>query len=357
MSAVVEEAGPLDRGDLLARARKLHAEATKLERRANTNGAVPGPDLEVTNWALLLNTPLQVLVATAAPIARVDLCTHRAGLEDARRAVVAARTDTSEVALTHAASAEGASRGDAHVLRGVAMARSLVALREGQAGKAYQLLEVVFDARGQQTGSHSAIQLAGLFAEAALRSRREHEASKTLRAWLNCRGLSDDPAQLHGEIALAMLFFQPGDPVSHLTAWIAGSTPHQPLEVARIQLAAGVWLRRHRRSVEARAYLQAAATVFEMDGGEPWLEFCRAEVSAASLIKHHEGGTVKLSRQQATIARLVAQGFSNKQIAERLCLSPRTVSSHLYRMFPALGVTSRYELMTAVRAGADPLLA
>jgi DNA-binding CsgD family transcriptional regulator len=205
-------------------------------------------------------------------------------------------------------------------------------------------------------GSRSATQLAGVFAEAALRSRREHEASKILRAWLSRCGLPDDPAQLQGEIALAMLLLQPGDPVRHLTTWIASSSPHQPLEVARIQLAAGVWLRRHRRSVEARAYLQAAAKVFEMDGGGPWLEFCRAEVDAASLSKHHDGAMVKLSRQQATIARLVTQGFSNKEIAEQLCLSPRTVSSHLYRMFPALGVTSRYELMTATLAGANPVL-
>ena len=44
------------------------------------------------------------------------------------------------------------------------------------------------------------------------------------------------------------------------------------------------------------------------------------------------------------IAELAAQGLSNREIAARLFLSPRTVGSHLYRVFPKLGVTSRAQL-------------
>jgi DNA-binding NarL/FixJ family response regulator len=38
---------------------------------------------------------------------------------------------------------------------------------------------------------------------------------------------------------------------------------------------------------------------------------------------------------------MAAEGLSNRQIGQKLYLSPRTVSSHLYRVFPKLGITSR----------------
>jgi DNA-binding NarL/FixJ family response regulator len=51
-----------------------------------------------------------------------------------------------------------------------------------------------------------------------------------------------------------------------------------------------------------------------------------------------------LSAQELQIARLAAEGLSNRAIGERLYLSPRTVGSHLYRIFPKLDVTSRTQL-------------
>ncbi|MFD8009778.1 AAA family ATPase [Streptomyces sp. NPDC058955] len=51
-----------------------------------------------------------------------------------------------------------------------------------------------------------------------------------------------------------------------------------------------------------------------------------------------------LTRQELQIARLAASGLSNKEIGERLFLSPRTVSTHLYNLFPKLGVRSRAAL-------------
>ncbi|MGW3462958.1 response regulator transcription factor [Streptomyces olivaceoviridis] len=58
-----------------------------------------------------------------------------------------------------------------------------------------------------------------------------------------------------------------------------------------------------------------------------------------------------LSPQQLTIARLAARGLTNRAIGEQLRLSPRTVASHLYQIFPKLGVSSRAQL--AARIGAD----
>lgn len=55
-----------------------------------------------------------------------------------------------------------------------------------------------------------------------------------------------------------------------------------------------------------------------------------------------------LTPQELEVAGLAAKGLSNPQIASRLFLSARTVSSHLYRVFPKLGITSRGELRDAL---------
>jgi DNA-binding CsgD family transcriptional regulator len=59
-------------------------------------------------------------------------------------------------------------------------------------------------------------------------------------------------------------------------------------------------------------------------------------------------GVVALTPQELEIARLAASGMTNKQIAERLFLSPRTVSGHLYQIFPKLGITKRAALRDAL---------
>ena len=57
----------------------------------------------------------------------------------------------------------------------------------------------------------------------------------------------------------------------------------------------------------------------------------------------------QLTPQELQIARLAAEGLSNREIGTRLYLSHRTVGSHLYRVFPKLGITSRAQLHTALR--------
>jgi DNA-binding NarL/FixJ family response regulator len=58
----------------------------------------------------------------------------------------------------------------------------------------------------------------------------------------------------------------------------------------------------------------------------------------------------ELTAQEHQIASLAAAGLTNKQIGQRLYLSPRTVSGHLYRVFPKLGVASRAGLRDALIA-------
>jgi DNA-binding CsgD family transcriptional regulator len=59
-------------------------------------------------------------------------------------------------------------------------------------------------------------------------------------------------------------------------------------------------------------------------------------------------GWESLSESERRVADLVARGYSNKEIAQRLYMSHRTVGSHLYRIFPKLGLRSRVELARIV---------
>ena len=64
------------------------------------------------------------------------------------------------------------------------------------------------------------------------------------------------------------------------------------------------------------------------------------------------GGSASLTPQEREVAQLAATGMTNREIAARLYVSPRTVSAHLYRIFPKLGITSRAALRDALnRAG------
>ena len=56
----------------------------------------------------------------------------------------------------------------------------------------------------------------------------------------------------------------------------------------------------------------------------------------------------QLSPQEMQIANMAAEGLSNREIGQRLYLSHRTVGSHLYRLFPKLGITSRAQLVAAL---------
>ncbi|NAZ77546.1 hypothetical protein GTQ99_19325, partial [Kineococcus sp. T13] len=56
-----------------------------------------------------------------------------------------------------------------------------------------------------------------------------------------------------------------------------------------------------------------------------------------------------LTPPELQVARLAAEGLTNKEIADRVYLSHRTVSSHLYKVFPKLGVANRRQLREALQ--------
>ena len=123
-----------------------------------------------------------------------------------------------------------------------------------------------------------------------------------------------------------------------------------PFYAARAQLAYGAWLRRQHRMTESRAPLREAAHSFEALGLLRFAERARRELRASGEAPRRRvpEAWTQLTPQELQIAQLAAEGLSNREIGERLYLSHRTVGSHLYRLFPKLGVTSRTQLRDAL---------
>lgn len=126
--------------------------------------------------------------------------------------------------------------------------------------------------------------------------------------------------------------------------WHAQS-PRTPAR-ARTQLALGEHLRRNRRRADARVPLREALETFEGLGAGRWAERARQELRASGETARRGPNLVptELTAQEAQIAALVRQGLSNKDVAGRLFISPRTVDFHLRNVFTKLQITSRTEL-------------
>ena len=134
-------------------------------------------------------------------------------------------------------------------------------------------------------------------------------------------------------------------------AYFRAALEHQaaagrPFEAARTHLAYGEFLRRARRRIDAREHLRAALSTFEDVGARPWAERARQELRASgeSARKRDESTATNLTAQERQVARFVAEGRSNREVAAQLFLSPRTIDFHLRNVFVKTGVTSRGEL-------------
>jgi DNA-binding CsgD family transcriptional regulator len=151
----------------------------------------------------------------------------------------------------------------------------------------------------------------------------------------HARAVLAEPAEAGERFAEAL--------ASDLTRW--------PFQRARIQLAHGQWLRRQRRVADSRAVLRAARDTFDAMGCGPWGEQARRELRASGERSRRPVPEARdeLTAQELQIAQLAAEGLSNREIGQRLYLSHRTISTHLYRVFPKLGITSRAELSAALR--------
>jgi DNA-binding CsgD family transcriptional regulator len=199
-------------------------------------------------------------------------------------------------------------------------------------------------------------------AEAAARSGRPDQAAAWAEAMRKAEigGLSPRFAAAgHAAAALA----ETGDKAWTMfeRALAVPGSDRWAFDRARIQLLYGERLRRDQAPARAREQLTAALRTFGQLGAQPWATRAESELRAAGLPGPHSGrasgstaGPQALTARELEIALLAAAGLPNKQIAERLFLSPRTVSDHLYKVFPKLGITSRAALRDALRENAAP---
>jgi RNA polymerase sigma factor (sigma-70 family) len=118
------------------------------------------------------------------------------------------------------------------------------------------------------------------------------------------------------------------------------------VDLARTHLVYGEWLRRERRRLDARDQLRTAHQLFTDFGMEAFAERARVELEATG--EHARKRTTdtldQLTPQEAQIARLAANGHTNREIAARLFISPSTVEYHLRKAFRKLQVKSRTQL-------------
>ncbi|MET9549201.1 AAA family ATPase [Streptomyces sp. NPDC006627] len=128
--------------------------------------------------------------------------------------------------------------------------------------------------------------------------------------------------------------------------------------LARARLAHGARLRRRGLYGPAAARCRAALDTFIRLGTAPWAAQAARELDAMRAESEPPDGTPPshplLSAQESRIAELAAQGLTNRQIGERLGLSPRTIGAHLFKVFPKLGITTRAGIARALeesRAG------
>ena len=120
----------------------------------------------------------------------------------------------------------------------------------------------------------------------------------------------------------------------------------RPYDQARTQLAYGEFLRRTNHRVDARSHLRSALETFTDLGAQPLLARTSQELRASgeTARKRDPSTVLQLTPMERTVAQLVSTGLSNKDVAARCWVSPRTVAFHLRSVFAKVGVSSRGEL-------------
>ena len=115
----------------------------------------------------------------------------------------------------------------------------------------------------------------------------------------------------------------------------------QPLELGRTLLVAGAVRRRMRQKKGARDLLQRALTTFDGLGAPLWSQRAQRELAR---IGGRAPTSTGLTPTEGQIASLVAEGRTNREVAEALFMSPHTVDANLRRIYRKFGIHSRTEL-------------
>ncbi len=231
-------------------------------------------------------------------------------------------------------------------------ATAFVAMAEGDYAQAFHELSQLFDRDGRP--AHYQLSWYGLadLAATGVRAGATDEARALVQ-----KALTHLSGPLHPRVGLQVdraraLLAEPDEAEDFFRSAVAGSNLHVPFELAQARLDYGEWLRRRRRVIEARTMLEAAREEFERLDAGPMLERTMSELRASGIRQTERAPELfgLLTPQQQRIARLAASGLTNREIGERLFLSPRTISTHLYAIFPVLQITARAQLHDVVPA-------
>ncbi len=132
-----------------------------------------------------------------------------------------------------------------------------------------------------------------------------------------------------------------------------------PLEVGLLELAHGQFLRRTGSRRAAISALRGAADRFGQLGARPFLARCEAELTACGVPSpaHRADNRYGLTPREDLVARMVASGKSNREVAEELYLSTKAIEYHLGNVFAKVNIRSRHDLASRLAGsdlGADP---
>jgi len=242
--------------------------------------------------------------------------------------------------------------------RGIVQARlaahhasSLAALGQGDFEEAYQEAAAISPPGILASHVPYALRVPMDLVEAAVRTGRHQDAAAHVAA-MRQAGLGRISPRLTMLTNASAALTAPAGQARQLfaAALAVPGADRWPFERARVQLAYGEQLRRVRATSEARTHLSAAVSTFEALGAAPWALRAGNELRATgpAAVRIEGQRAVTLTAQEHQVATLAAAGLTNKQIAERLYLSHRTVAAHLYQIFPRLGITSRAALRDAL---------
>jgi DNA-binding CsgD family transcriptional regulator len=146
-----------------------------------------------------------------------------------------------------------------------------------------------------------------------------------------------------------------GDTDAALAALDAAFAEHEralnPFDRARTRLVLGQVRRRRRERRLAREGLEAALADFEGLGAPLWAAKARAELDRLGIRRGAADGS--LTEMERRAAELAARGLTNKEVAAKLGVSPKTVEAHLARAYDKLGIASRAELGARLGAPAE----
>jgi DNA-binding CsgD family transcriptional regulator/tetratricopeptide (TPR) repeat protein len=243
----------------------------------------------------------------------------------------------------------------------IQFARGVAAIAAGRYDEAYDQLRRLFDRADPAYQPVQSGWALGDLAEAAARTGQAADAREILAGFRPGAGDSGSPWTRVALLYAAPLLADEDTAEQEFRRALGADLSRWPAYRARLLLEYGSWQRRRYQVALARRPLRAARELCEAHGLLPWAERARRELRATGEAVSEPGGEATapppacLSPQELRIARLAAEGLSNREIGQRLYLSHRTVGSHLYRMFPKLGITSRIQL-PSVLATADTLL-